>query len=76
MASTCDNGNRPGVDTNMTSWSVQPQLDGTLRGADSMTVLTNERGRQEDVDKTRIVVTRTGDVPPAAVLADPAPLPS
>jgi hypothetical protein len=75
MASTCDNGNRPGV-TNTTSWSVQPQPDGTLRGADTMTILTNERGRQKNVDKTRIVVTRTGDVPPAAVLADPAPFPS
>jgi serine/threonine-protein kinase len=41
-----------------------------------MTILTNERGRQGNVYKTPIVVTRTGDVPRTAVLADPAMLQS
>ena len=54
------------------SWSLQPQPDGTLRGAETATVLTNECGGQGTVVKFPIVVTRIGDVPPAVILADPA----
>jgi serine/threonine-protein kinase len=54
------------------SWSLQPQLDGTLRGVKTYIVLTNECGRQGNVHKTPFVATRIGDVPPAVVLADPA----
>jgi serine/threonine protein kinase, bacterial len=70
--SPCDNTNRPGTETNTVSWSLQPQPDGTLRGVQTQTVLTNECGFGGHVYKTPMVVTRTGDVPPAAVLADPA----
>jgi len=53
------------------SWSWDPQPDGTLRGVDTQTVLTNEDGDQGEVFQTPLVMTRVGDVPPAAVLADP-----
>jgi serine/threonine-protein kinase len=57
---------------NMTrTWSWEPQHDGTLRGTDNLTVLTNECGDQGNVYRTPLSVTRTGDVPPAVVLADP-----
>lgn len=52
--------------------SVQPQPDRTLHGILTETVLTNECGHQGNVYKTPVVMTRTGDVPPAVVLADPA----
>ncbi|MGO9151839.1 hypothetical protein [Mycobacterium sp.] len=54
------------------AWSWEPQPDGALRGIDTMTVLTNECGTQGNVYRTPVSVTRTGDVPPAVILADPA----
>jgi hypothetical protein len=54
------------------TWSLEPQADGTLRGAEIVTAITNECGFQGDVWRTPLSVTRTGDVPPAVVLADPA----
>jgi hypothetical protein len=68
-------GKNPGgnaTDTHTESWSLQPQADGTLQGIATITVLTNDCGMQGNVYKTPIVATRTGDVPPAVVLADPA----
>ena len=64
----------PGNDSNWVtvSWSLQPQEDGTLRGTDVRTILTNECGRNGIVYKTPIVLTRIGDVPPSVILADPA----
>ena len=53
-------------------WTLQPQPDGTLAGDSTMTIFTNQCDRQGFVYKTPIVATRTGGVPPAAVLADPA----
>jgi serine/threonine protein kinase, bacterial len=61
-----------GSDTESITMPLQPQTDGTLHGVSTHTVLTNECGAQGDVYKTPVVVTRTGDVPPAVVLADPA----
>ena len=56
------------------AWSWEPQRDGTLRGTDTMTVLTNECGTQRNVYRQTPAFDhqRTGDVPPAVVLADPA----
>jgi serine/threonine-protein kinase len=50
---------------------LEPQPDGTLRGTETETVLTNECGNQ-GTWRTPLSVTRTGDVPRAVVLADPA----
>jgi serine/threonine protein kinase, bacterial len=61
-----------GTDTKAISISLQPQPDGSLQGTQTATVLTNECGLQNVVYKTPLVATRIGDVPPAAVLADPA----
>ena len=55
-----------------TAWSWEPQPDGTLRGIQTVTVLTNECGTQGNVYRTPLLAIRTGDVPPAVVLADPA----
>lgn len=53
------------------AWSFEPQPDGTLRGIQTATVLTNECGKQGSVYRTPLSITRTGDVPPAVILADP-----
>jgi serine/threonine protein kinase, bacterial len=66
----CNTGNASQMLTS--GWSFQPQADGTLRGVATDTVITDECGRQGDVLKTPFVVTRTGEVPPAVILADPA----
>jgi serine/threonine protein kinase, bacterial len=68
--SDCETGNGSAAET--VHWSFEPQPDGTLRGSETVTILTNECGGQGNVFITPLVVTRTGDVPPAAVLADPA----
>ena len=68
----CPGTNGTVTDTATHSWSLGPQPDGTLRGLLTTTVLTNECGNQGTVYRTPMVVTRTGDVPPAVVLADPA----
>lgn len=72
----CDEtGNGTATYTGTMSWSLQSQTDGTLRGAQTMTVLTSQCGPhdgvQGDVYNTPVVVTRVGDVPPSVVLADP-----
>lgn len=67
----CSEGNDR-TETSAINWAFRPQADGTLRGTNTMTVLTNECGRQHFVYKTPIVLTRIGDVPPSVVLADPA----
>jgi serine/threonine protein kinase, bacterial len=66
----CDQGD--GAEMATATQSLQPQADGTLHGVFTVTVLTNECGRQGNVYKTPVVATRIGDVPPAAILADPA----
>jgi serine/threonine protein kinase, bacterial len=66
----CNSGN--GEQTGTVSIFLQPQPDSTLRGIRTFTVLTNECDRQGNVYKTPVVATRTGDVPPSVVLADPA----
>ena len=53
------------------SWSIEPQLDGTLRGDETETVLTNECGNRGTVYRTPFLATRTGDVSSSIVLPDP-----
>jgi len=64
--------NGTATDIELYGWSFEPQPDGTLRGAFTVTILTNECGNHGTVYKTPILATRVGDVPPAVVLADPA----
>ena len=54
------------------AWSLAPQSDGTLRGTETETVLSNECGAQGAVVRTPVVATRVGDVPVGVTLADPA----
>jgi serine/threonine-protein kinase len=60
-----------GADTEAFTWSLEPRPDGTLRGVQTETVLTNECAGQGAVVQTPFVLTRTGDVPPAVTVADP-----
>lgn len=53
------------------AWSLAPQADGTLRGTETRTVMSNECGAQGAVVRTPVVATRVGDVPPGVTLADP-----
>jgi serine/threonine protein kinase, bacterial len=62
----------PGADTDMVTWSLERQLDGTLRGVVTDNTLTNQCGYQGYVLQTPIVASRTGDVPPSVTVADPA----
>ena len=61
-----------GIETTTISLSLEPQPDGTLRGVQTITALTNECGHQGTVWRTPTVATRMGDVPPSVILADPA----
>lgn len=60
------------TDTSTLSWTLDPQPDGTLRGVQTETVLTNECGNQGMVYRTPVLATRTGDVPTSVTMADPA----
>ncbi|MCV7030449.1 serine/threonine-protein kinase [Mycobacterium sherrisii] len=53
------------------SWSLAPQPDGTLRGTETETVLSNECGAQGAVVRVPVVATRVGDAPAGVTLADP-----
>lgn len=53
------------------AWSLAPQPDGTLRGTETETVLTNECSAQGAVVRVPVVATRAGEVPPGATLGDP-----
>lgn len=69
----CGGTNGPVTDTSTASWSLDSRPDGTLRGVQTVTVLTNECGLQGLVFRTPMVVTRVGDVPPppGVILPDP-----
>jgi serine/threonine-protein kinase len=71
-ATPCGNQNATGGERSTHSWSFQPRPDGPIRGVGTDTVLTNECGDQGDVYTIPFTATRIGDVPPGAVLADPA----
>ncbi|BBX44635.1 serine/threonine-protein kinase [Mycobacterium cookii] len=53
-------------------WSLTPEPDGTLRGVQTQTVQSNECGSQGATLRVPVVASRTGDVPPALTMADPA----
>ncbi|MCV7413583.1 nuclease PIN [Mycobacterium florentinum] len=53
------------------AWSLAPQPDGTLRGTETETVLSNECGAQGAVVRVPVVATRVGDAPAGVALADP-----
>ena len=61
-----------GGDTEMWTWSMKPQSDGTLRGLRSYTVITSECGIEGGVRQDPFVATRIDDVPPGVAVADPA----
>lgn len=61
-----------GAATAIVTWSLEPQPDGTLRGVDTNTTLTNECGTQGEVQQAPMAATRTGDVTASVTLADPA----
>jgi hypothetical protein len=61
-----------GAETEAFTWSLEPQPDGTLRGVQTETVLTNECANQGTVYQTPLVSTRTGDVPSSVTVTDPA----
>jgi serine/threonine protein kinase, bacterial len=68
----CDRTTKPGSDDETRLWSWDPQTDGTFRGLEIGTVLTNGCGTQGTVYRTPFVATRTGDVAPSVIVADPA----
>jgi serine/threonine protein kinase, bacterial len=69
--SQCDGTKQPLTDDETRNWSWDPQPDGTLRGIQIGTVLSNECGNQGTVYRTPFVATRTGDVAPSVIVADP-----
>jgi serine/threonine-protein kinase len=66
------NGQVSATQQETAAWSLAPQADGTLRGTETETVLSNECGAQGAVVRVPVVATRTGDVPAGVNLADPA----
>ena len=61
-----------GTETMVPVRSMEPQTDGTLRGVQTTTVLTNECGNQGKVVQVPFVANRTGDRPIGVSVADPA----
>ena len=70
--SQCDGTKQPLTDDETRLWSWEPQPGGTLRGIQIGTILSSECGKQGTVYRTPFVATRTGDVAPSVIVADPA----
>jgi hypothetical protein len=68
----CEKTNKPGRDDETRLWSWDPQPDGTLKGLQVGTILSDGCGTQGTVYRTPFVATRTGDVAPNVIVADPA----
>jgi serine/threonine protein kinase, bacterial len=68
----CEKTNKPGRDDETRLWSWDPQPDGTLKGLQVGTILSNGCGTQGTVYRTPFVATRMGDVAPSVIVADPA----
>ncbi len=66
------NGQVTATQQETVAWSLAPQADGSLRGTETETVLSNECGAQGAVVRVPVVATRTGDAPAGVNLADPA----
>lgn len=61
----------PGELTAVTGWSLESQPDGTLKGFRTTDILTSDCNIGYKKSITTVSATRTGDVPPNIVLADP-----
>jgi serine/threonine protein kinase, bacterial len=70
--SQCDGGRQGVTDDETRLWSWEPQPGGTFRGTEVGTILSGECGNQGTVYRTPFVATRTGDVAPSVIVADPA----
>jgi hypothetical protein len=70
--SPCDGTQQPLTDDETRLWSWEPQPGGRFRGIKVGTILSNECGLQGTVYRTPFVATRTGDVAPSVIVADPA----
>ena len=68
----CERTNKPGRDDETRLWSWDPQVDGTYKGVQIGTILSNGCGNQGTVYRTPFVAIRTGDVAPSVTVADPA----
>ena len=68
---TQPNGQVRATQQDTVAWSLAPQADGTLRGTETQTVVSNECGAQGAVVRIPVVATVVGNVPPAVALADP-----
>ncbi len=66
------NGQPAATQQETVAWSLAPQGDGTLRGTETETVLSNECGAQGAVVRLPVVATRVGSVPAGVTLPDPA----
>jgi serine/threonine-protein kinase len=70
--SQCDGAKQGLTDDETRLWSWEPQPGGTFRGIEVGTILSNECGNGGTVYRTPFVATRTGDVAPSVIVADPA----
>ncbi|MGB7166304.1 MAG: serine/threonine-protein kinase [Mycobacterium sp.] len=70
--SQCDGTKQQLTDDETRLWSWEPQPGGTFRGIEIGTILSNECGKQGTVYRTPFVATRTGEVAPSVIVADPA----
>ncbi|MDR3657906.1 MAG: serine/threonine-protein kinase [Mycobacterium sp.] len=69
---TQPNGQAGATQQETIAWTLAPQVDGTLRGTVTETVLSNECGAQGAVVRVPVVATHVGDVPAGVNIADPA----
>jgi serine/threonine protein kinase, bacterial len=69
---TQPNGQVRATQQETVAWSLAPQADGSLRGTQTDTVLSNECGAQGAVVRVPVVATRTGNAPAAVTIADPS----
>ena len=68
----CQETNKPGRDDETRLWNWDPQADGTFRGLQVGTIISDGCGTQGTVYRTPFVATRQGDVAPSVIVADPA----
>jgi serine/threonine protein kinase, bacterial len=71
LGCTQPNGQVRATQQETVAGSLAPQADGTLRGTETETVLSNECGAQGAVTRVPVVATRVGDVPAGVNVADP-----
>jgi serine/threonine-protein kinase len=69
--SQCDGTKELVTDDETRLWSWEPQAGGVLRGVEIGAILSNECGKQGTVYRTPFVATRTGNVAPSVIVADP-----